>query len=618
MFASIVPSIKLPRDVGAFDYAIPDAFFLLVQRGSVVTVPWRGRNIDGLVLAVSQKSFVPSSRVKPIVGVTCATPLPEELVATIEWMSGYYAVSIGTILHALLPSTPKRKVRVVPEKMTQTTSQKKSKANVRMQLYESFVEKCSTVSSLVSAACTRKESAIIIVPHLADIAPLKKILNDICSDNIILFHGDLTPTKLWESWRRALEDGPVTVIGTRMAILAPVSRLGAIIITESDSPDLKQYDQNPRFDARMTARCRSTKSGATLTLMSHAPRAEDVALAAPIVQKKSKTSTPTLVDITASVRTTEEKLLSPSALDAISDALLSKKSVLLFHNRRGTATAVLCRECSSVFRCSACGVALTMHGSDRLHCHRCGTIMALNASCPKCSGSSFRLLGAGTARVESVLATHFPDANIVRYDADTRRPVGATNADILVGTQLLLHDIAELPWEGKPFGAVIATSVDDLLVQTGFRASEEAWRTVSALIDVANEWEAKCILQTLDGENPKIRSLLLESKEFMKKELEDRRRAGFPPYSTLITVTTLGVNEQEARTKAARLTKDLTQLFKENVQVNGPMRPRTPLRHGTWRSVVVMKTKRVSQALAAHLKTLPEDHLVDRDPEYLS
>ncbi len=637
MFASVIPSLRLPRGNAIFDYAIPEGFARFVARGSTVVIPWRGRKIDGLVVAVSKTPGFDAAKVKPLVGITSLRPLPEDTVDAIEWIGERCVISPATVLQALVPQAPKRKRVVDPLKLDGVAlpafakARERSARTVTMRRYATADEKLSAAAEIARAAFEKNGSTVIVTPHLADAASVASFLRETLGEEVTELRGDLPATKLWASWERALADEPSIVVGTRMAAMAPVSRLAAIVVLEADSPDLKQYDQNPRFDARAVALRRAEKAGASVTLMSRGPRAEDYALLAkpghayvPSASDRDGRAEPDslLVDIAGSAKTDEERVLTPSALEAVSEALQSGKRVLLFHNRRGNANAVVCSDCKHVFRCLSCGVARTAHGQT-LHCHRCGTTAELPLQCPKCGGPSLRMLGIGTTRLERIIKDAFPEATIARIDADARAAGGKAKllaADVLIGTQLLLHDVAELPGADATFGAVIATSLDDLLAHPGFRVTENAWRTVRTLKDIAAASKAKLVLQAMGGDDQKIRTLLMDAEAFMRTEIAERRRTVFPPAAELLTITALGATEEDAGAKAERLAAGLRRSFAvpKDVWVWGPLRPSTPLRHGTWRSLVVVKAaQKLKPDLLARLATLTEDYLIDRDPEYL-
>ena len=638
MFCTVVPAVKLPKHAAdAYTYAVPEALEPAVRRGSWVRVPWRGKTVDGIVTAVSDASDVPTTRVKPIDGALAVPPLAQDMLGTLEWMAKYYAVSAGLVLYALLPATPKRaeKKTVVREATEEHPSSAYVSQKVEGMPSVAAVEVASPSDKHMQAiarvreAFARSKDALVLVPHLACADAALAQLRNAFGDAALLLTGDMTPTAQWNVWHTlATADTPRVLVGTRVAVLAPLRNLGVAIVTECESMDHKQYDQNPRFDARTAARVRAALCGGSCIMMGHAPRAEDVAAtglptpaALPETQEREK---PMLVDIAASYDKAEDRLLSPRILKTISDALHSQKSVLVFHNRKGHGTALACRDCKKVIRCSTCGNPGGVHG-DQIRCLRCTRAVPLPLLCPNCSSASLRTVGAGTAKIEQALAYHFPDAKVVRHDADTRESLANQHdADIVVGTQLLVHDAAELPWPHKPLGGVVATRVDDLLVSPGFRSTEEAWRTVRTLRHIADAANAPLVLQTVDGENPRVRALVAEPDAFYAAELADRKAFGYPPFATLVAVTTLGATEQESRAKAVRLAATLTEKFGSvsfasgGTEVRGPLKPGTPFRHGKWRTVVVLKATRLSPDVAAYLRTLPEDHLVDRDPEYLT
>ncbi len=621
-YASVIPALKLPRQLtGPFDYAIPEQLADAVGRGSVILVPWRGRKVPGLVIDVRKTPAIDAKNVKPIAALACVERAPDDLLETFAWMAEHYVASPATVVKCFLPDVPKRAKAKEASVPAPTSSARPGAFSGTVVRYAAPDAKMAATVSRVKTALAAGRGAIVLVPHLDDVAPAADILRAACgADAVREFHGDMAMTALWKSWVAAASGEPVVVVGTRLAAGAPVARLGAIVVHESDSGDLKQYDQNPRYDARAMALHRARQAGAALAFMSHGPRAEEYALHVrdgfAWEEPGAGTADIVLAEPARGARPPEERLLTVTALEAAEKALRSGKSVLLFHNRRGTAAALICRDCGRIERCATCAIALRVH-ADKLRCHRCGREQAMPLTCPGCGGPSFRTWGMGTGAVTPILAAAFPGARVVQADADTR-PTDIAGADIAVGTQFLLHAVAETPSAAR-YGAVIVTSADDLLGHAGFRATENAWRTVRALADVAAAGEGTLVLQTLDGESAAVRRLLAAPKAFLAEELEARDRAGFPPRSSLVTVTTVGGTEDEAKGKIDRLAKRLRARFgpRSGIAVTGPHRPGNPFRHGAWRSLLVIRTPSYTDELAAALRDLPEDCIIDRDPEYL-
>lgn len=617
-----MPAIRLPRGVrGPFDYRVPDAFAGAVARGSVVRVPWRSRETDAIVLRIHDRTDAPPEKLKDIAGLGSTERIGEDLLGLLEWTSRHYFVPLGTVLKAVIPQTPKRKVlRELPEPSTSaaTRPMNPGRSHGKVIRYRCAEEKFRLVRSEAARSLSSGKGCLVIVPHAADIGPMVTALDQAVPDaSAVPYHGALNAGDAWAAWQKLASGTARLAVGTRQCAYAPVRDLGSIIVTESDSPDLKQYDQNPRFDARETAVRRGLLCDAEVLLMSHAPRIED----------RARTDAPgwtlepapphepdtTLVGVAGALGRHDTGPLPPSVTSAVADALRKREKVLIFLNRRGESSALVCGDCGRVFRCPTCRIARTVHAAS-LHCHRCGGEEPMPLTCPDCGGASLRRLGIGTSSLERHLRETFPDATISRKDAEQRE---GRDTDIVIGTTLAVHDIAELGEHG-PFALVICADTDGLLAHGGFRTTEDAWRTVRTLKDAAAEGNGRLLLLSVDPDGPGIRELLATSEEFARKETEARRVTGYPPAATLIAVIAFGDTEADARAAAQCLITELRPRVGDATTVHGPLRPATPFRHGRWRALVVVRARMLDEALMDYLTRLPEGYVIDRDPEYLS
>lgn len=230
-----------------------------------------------------------------------------------------------------------------------------------------------------------------------------------------------------------------------------------------------------------------------------------------------------------------------------------------------------------------------------------------------------RTVGRGTTSLERELQSRFPRRRIVRVDADQPaadiEPVVAS-ADILVGTAQLVHALAELRSGNGDIGAIIATSVDDLVGHPGFRTQERAARTLAILGDVAAESGAAFIAQCLEPDRGRVRHLLLDYEAFAHAELAERGRTGYPPVGAIIALTVVGENEEAVRAEAGRIRGGL-EPFLAGAEIRGPLRPGTPFRHGRWRSFLILKMPALAAETAEALMKLPDHVLIERDPESL-
>ena len=282
MFAAVIPALKLPRQLtGPFDYSIPEGLAPSVGVGSVVIVPWRGRAVTGIVFALRETAAIDPKKTKPVIAVAGAERVPAELLSAIDWMANHYMAAPGTVVRCFLPTVPKRSVSKADDlpKARVTRKRKATACKGSVIRYATPAAKFEETCRLVNASLATKRGAIVVVPHAEDVVETVALMRREFGDEIVVeCHGEMAMTPLWKSWQRAASPEPVVVVGTRMAVGSPVSDLGAVIVLESDSADLKQYDQNPRYDARAVALHRARAAGATIAFMSHAPRAEEYAL----------------------------------------------------------------------------------------------------------------------------------------------------------------------------------------------------------------------------------------------------------------------------------------------------------------------------------------------------
>ncbi|MBU1029282.1 hypothetical protein KKE28_03710 [Patescibacteria group bacterium] len=621
MYIQVIPAVRLPKNFGEYDYLVPDQFRAQIKRGSWVIVPWRGRPVDAIVTAILEHSKIEPKKIKKIVGFGAERPLNEDLISIPQLIAQHYFVSPASVVKAFLPKTPKTKIITEIESSFDSTPvlPHPNLSPRLLQQYRSPTEKLSVTLKFLTEAA-KLGSVIIITPHSEEVNIItQKILMAEISVPVIPLHGTMTTAKQRQAWKKIMSEPRAIVIGTRLAAFAPVNNPVLFLVLEADSIDLRQYDQNPRYDTREVLRWRAEAAGAGLVYLAHAFRPEEYLLTKKSYSLQVSTQSScaaTLVDIAGQPRSALTPL-APIVIQRINEALQSGKKVLLFHNRLGTAGALFCRDCCQVFRCPTCKIATTVL-EKILRCGRCGFKEALPVNCSTCHGINLGNVGLGTAALAPLLQQEFPDNKINNYDSvisvDERRAALET-ANILIGTRLLLHDVTENgPSDG--WGCIVATDIDALLSHQGFRTGEDAWRTVSLLRNLAATSDAKLFLQTVDPENPKIRQLLLDLEDFMKYELENRCLTAYPPCGELITVTIKADTMAQAEDSAIQFRQQAMKTS-STAQLAGPLRHSRPYRDGKWRNVIVIKTTTISEALVKLLKSLPEEYIVDRNPEVI-
>jgi len=391
---------------------------------------------------------------------------------------------------------------------------------------------------------------------------------------VAVLHSGLSPGEQFDEWQWIGEGNCDVIIGPRSALFAPLPDLGLIIIDEEHEWTYKQEDKSPRYHARDVAIKLAQLNGAVVLLGSATPDIGSFHKAQQgeyqLVELKERI-TPrgysplpevAVVDLREELKAGNTSLFSRSLLAAMKEALAQGEQVILFLNRRGTATFVRCRSCGFVFRCPRCSVALTYHSTEkRLICHRCRYSVPVPQSCPRCSRRNLRFLGIGTQRVEEEMKHVFPEARLLRWDKDviTRRyghedllrNFRDHKADVLIGTQMIAKGL-DLPQ--VTLAGVI--NADTGLNSPDFRSSE---RTFQLLCQVAGRAgrglkAGKVIIQTYSPDNYIIDAAARHDYlGFYHKEIDYRRRYNYPPFSQLVRLVYRHANEESCRREAERV-----------------------------------------------------------------
>lgn len=371
----------------------------------------------------------------------------------------------------------------------------------------------------------------------------------VASDAVAVLHSGLADGERLEAWAKAAHGTARVVLGTRLSIFAPLQQLGLIVVDEEHDASYKQQD-GLRYSARDLAVWRAHALDVPVVLGSatpaletwlHAQRGSYQRLSLPARAKASSMPAIRLVDTR---RLAMEDGLSPHLLKAMEERLQRGEQSLVFLNRRGYAPVLHCNACGWVSQCPRCSVFTVLHRRPRprvgnyLQCHHCGYQAPVPHACPECGDQDLRPMGRGTQRVEEALAERFPQARIIRIDADSTRLKGsaarlfdsvrAGEVDILVGTQMVSkgHDFPLLTLVG-------VLNADAMLYSHDFRAPE---RLFSQLMQVSgragrHERPGEVLIQTGYPDQAVYQTLLRHDYEgFAKYELQEREAAGLPPF----------------------------------------------------------------------------------------
>jgi primosomal protein N' (replication factor Y) len=427
----------------------------------------------------------------------------------------------------------------------------------------------------VGEALRAGRQALVMVPEISLTHQILARLRGRFGDNLAVLHSGLRPGERLEQWERLRAGATPIAVGARSALFAPLENLGVIVIDEEHDSAYKN-DEGFRYHARDFARRRGKQAGCPIILGSATPSldtrfaAEQGDIKRLVLAKRIGGRPLPSVEI---VDLAQERNRSPRGRkvilttvlrSAIAKALADGGQSILFLNRRGFSTAILCFECGATERCVNCDIALVYHASEqRLRCHYCDFQIPPPDRCSQCGAPDTALMGVGTQRLEEEVRSQFPNARIARLDSDTAKRRGFTESvlrglrdrsiDIVVGTQMLAkgHDFPGV----RLVGVVVA---DVGLHLPDFRAAERTFQLLTQVAGRAGRDSApgRVIVQTFDPGHYAIQPVLNHDYErFYAEELGHRKTLGYPPFGRLIRALITGPDEPETRSASLGLAR---------------------------------------------------------------
>ena len=450
--------------------------------------------------------------------------------------------------------------------------------------------------------------ALVLVPEIALALPLIDRLRADLGVRVAVVHSGLGEGERADEWRRIRAGDADVVVGTRLAVLAPLADVGLVVVDEEHDPAYKS-DRTPRLQARDTAVELARLAGAANVLGSATPSVESEGHARDGTYRRVRLPvrasgvppTVEIVDLRAELAGGNTGMLS-GPLAAALDALRPPDQAILVINRRGTASVVLCRDCGHVQRCPDCDRPLVYHqAGGTLRCHHCGRAWPLASRCPNCGSSRIRYLGGGTERLERELRDRWPGLRVARLDRDVVERQGAAarvvdafadgRVDVLVGTSLVTKGL-DIP--GVTLVGVV--SADVALNLPDERAAERTYQLLAQAIGRAGRGDrpGHAIIQTYQPEHQAIVAIGASDPEaFYDAELELRRQFGSPPFARLLKLTVAVADRDAAEAAGRALVQDLrARVAAGNVAgttVSGPAPAFIARRADRWRYNVVIR-----------------------------
>lgn len=475
-------------------------------------------------------------------------------------------------------------------------------------------------------------TALVLVPEISLTPQMVSRFVSRFGSRIAILHSGLSLGERYDQWSRIMNNEADIVIGARSAVFAPLSDIGIIIIDEEHSETYKS-EMSPRYHAREVAIERATMSGAVTLLASATPSIESYTKALSgeytlieMNKRYNEASMPEIeiVDMRKELELGNKSMFSKPLYEAIQQNIKKGEQTILFMNRRGFSTFVSCRKCGFVPQCPNCNISLTYHSyDDSLKCHYCGHKQPNYTECPLCGSKYIRYFGGGTQRIEDEVKRLFPDASVIRLDADvtTRKnshkqileSFANDKIDILIGTQMVS--------KGLDFSNVTLVGVmsaDTMLHINDFRSGERTFDILEQVSGRAGRGtkQGRAIIQTYNPENFAIDLVKTHDyRSFYKKTISERQTMWYPPYSEMICIRFSGDSNDVTRRGAFMFRDAFGDINKipEKLAILGPIPSGVSRIKGKYRWQILIKCENAdlfNQRLTVATSAVKNDNLL--------
>jgi len=416
---------------------------------------------------------------------------------------------------------------------------------------------------LIEKALQEEKTSILLVPEIS-LTPqtVNRFIARFGKEVVAILHSKLSIGERYDQWYKIKKGQAKIIIGARSAIFAPVEKLGIIIIDEEHDTSYKS-ETSPRYDAKEVARYIAKSANIPLVLGSATPdmeimyKAQKEEITLLKLNKRANEATlpdVSIVDLREELACGNKSMISSKLYNAIKENLENRKQTILFLNRRGFSTFIICRECGYTAKCKNCNINLTFHANtNKLKCHYCGFEVSVLTTCPQCGSKQIRYFGTGTQKLEAQIHKLFPNAKTIRMDVDTVTKKNShenileqfknENIDILIGTQMVV--------KGHHFPNVVLVGViaaDGSLNIDDFRANERTFQILTQVAGRAGRGKekGKVIIQTYNPDNFAIECSKKQDYDlFYKTEMNIRKQLKYPPYCDIIVISIASENEEK-------------------------------------------------------------------------
>jgi len=605
-----------------------------VPIGSIIKVPLRKKVISALVVSsrgvIDSKSEIKNSSfaLKKIEKVKSFDLFKKEFVETASYMADYYICSTGSALSSMVPKV----LFEIADKLKLTKNVSKShidKAAEKLVLQSSDEDRYAHYKSIIREEFAKGSSVFFSLPTIQDIKKAAETLQKGIEQYTFILHSTITNKETGKIIKKILEEKhPVLIIATGRFLSIP-KNIDTIIVDKENSRAYK-IQNRPYLDIRNFAEIYAQKTNAKIIFGDLLLRTETIQRykkgefleVAPLKFRSLTTSSDVIIDMRGKNSIDSEKkefkILSPELEEKIKENVENSEHMFLFIGRRGLSPTTVCADCGNIVKCNTCGAHTVLHKSEKENfflCHKCGERRSASEKCSHCNGYRLTTLGIGTELVEEKIKEIYPKGKIYRIDADTTpthkqallvaEKFYSSPQSILIGTEMALLYLTE------KIETSAVVSMDSFFSIPDFRINE---RILNILLKMRAITDKNMMIQTRDV-TQKIFEYAVRGNliDFFKDEIDDRKKFGYPPFSTLIKVSVVG-NKNEIAQLVDNLQK---MIYSYELDVFPAFIPQARGKFSINGVIKIPEGNWPDNSLSNKLKSLPMNYMINVDPDSL-
>ena len=627
-YVEVITSLPIDR---TFQYKVPESVQYPAEIGKRVHISFNTSKRVGYIVKLEDAPQVEDP--KELIDIIDEEPIfTKDMIELAGWIRNNYFCSWGEALEAMIPGVLKHgktsmttRVKEEPREVVPTEPHKPNKEQQKVldDINKCIDEKRHEVYLLhgitgsgkteiylqaMENAISKGKSGVILVPEISLTPQTVERFESRFGDKVAVFHSKMLQSTKFNEWKRIKDGQAKVVVGPRSAIFSPLESPGLFIVDEEHEPTYKQEDV-PRYHAREVAIERAREASCPAILGSATPSLESYHKAmnkeyrlVELTQRIKEKELPhvKIVDMRMELETKiGKRTISRVLEEALRKDIQKKQQALIFINRRGYSTFVICRKCGYLMKCYKCDSPLVYHQTkSELICHYCNVRVAPPDICPDCNGDYLMYKGAGTQKIETELKRLLPGARIARMDSDTMSKRGAHEKvlkefknheiDIIVGTQMIAKGL-----DFPKVTQVGVVSADANLNLPDFRSGERTFNLITQVAGRAGRGDlgGEVIVQTFTPEHYAIKlSIHHDYDSFYHHEIESRRELRFPPFVSLVKITLRSRIEDNVANATERLAQTLKKKM-PGIEMLGPApSPMVKLR-GYYRWNILIKSE---------------------------